>query len=74
MIITSEKQLKKAVEEILLDIVSDFILELDPEKYYILVLPEDMSVEQSSRVLKRFTDRANLAVLHAKDVKILELS
>jgi hypothetical protein len=61
------ERLKKAILE-------DALIELDPEKYYILILPESMSLEDSMKTLRKFTDKFNLAVIHADNVKVLEFS
>jgi hypothetical protein len=77
MFLIGEEKLKgivdNAVRVHLSGLLRDFVLELDPNKYYLLILPEDISPEDSAKALQPFANKFNLAVLHANTAKLLEL-
>jgi hypothetical protein len=74
MVILSKKKLMSIINEYVLQALGNVLVELDKDKYYILVLPTSISMEESREHLGKFTDKSNLAVIHADDIKLVELS
>ncbi len=69
-----EKTLDANVYRLILKGMEQVLVELDPEKHYIMVLPETISVEESRAALEPFLKKMNMAVIHASGVKVLEIS
>jgi hypothetical protein len=63
------------VKESIVSALKDVALfELDPNKHYILILPSDISVEDSKEAFASFREKINLVVLHTDNAKLLELA
>ena len=66
--------LKRWIRSIVIDIltVDHNIVEIDPNKNYILVLPTDLSPTVVKAQLEAFQGKVNMAVLHADHFTIVE--
>lgn len=49
-------------------------VELDPEKFYLLVVPESISEEQLKQSLRQTAGKLNIIVLRANNVNLIELT
>jgi hypothetical protein len=71
-VIVTKKQVETIVFDLFQDALENVIHELDPEKYYIVIVPEDIPEERVRRVFRPFENGVNLVVLQGK-VRIVEL-
>jgi hypothetical protein len=68
-----DKHLRKIMREELADVLRQAIIELDPNKHYILVVPTDIPDDQLRAAFAGFAGKQNLAVLSAENVRLIEL-
>lgn len=72
MVIIGNRELENAVRRILLEHLSDILIELKPESTYLLVLPSDIPEKDIADAFKRFPDKPRIFFLQAENVKLLE--
>lgn len=54
-----------------LDRLEDIVVELDPEKSYFIVVPDDVDLEDIQRT--KFFEGLHVFVMQAKNVKVVEM-
>lgn len=73
MFLVSENSARKIIRDVLAKEIQHILVELDPNKHYILVVPGDFSEEELRR---NFSGLAglNIVILSADNVKLLEIT
>jgi hypothetical protein len=67
------KLIDNRIQKAIVDLGKHLLIELDPEKNYILVVPKRVSVEEIRKTFMDMKLKTNVVVLSANDVKIIEL-
>jgi hypothetical protein len=76
MITLRTSSIRKLIREALAEHISNMLVELDPEKHYILIVPDGPDGISADDLRAGFASFAglNLVVLSASNVKLLEIS
>lgn len=73
-----EKLIERVVNRVLARRLGEFVrtIEVDPDKYYLLVVPklEEAEIESLSSELRKFTDKRNVAVIVSDNVSVIKLT
>jgi hypothetical protein len=65
--------IKREVSSVLKEHNANMLLELDPNKYYILVVPLDVDQDQLKKEFEHLRGKVNITVLVASGVRLLEI-
>lgn len=65
--------LKPVIIRVLSNYIPQIIINLDPKKHYLLVLPEDLDSQEVYNALQPLAGTINLLVLQANGIKIIEV-
>lgn len=69
-----KKVFQNAVKQEVMSILKGALVELDPKKRYILILPDNMDYEQTVNALRQVSGDLNFVVLFANNVRLMEVS
>lgn len=69
-----ELLLKPVIIRVIDKYIGQILISLDPNKHYLLVLPEDLDVETIAQAIQPLAGKANLLVLQAENIKIIEVN
>jgi hypothetical protein len=66
--------LKSIILSVIKDQIGQVVVSLDPQKHYLLVLPDDLDAEEVAKAFQPLAGKVNLLVLQAKGIKIIEVT
>lgn len=67
------KLINDRIRKIVVDLLGNTVVELDPKKNYILVIPSNVSMEELQRNFKEMNLKTNIVSIHSNNVRIIEL-
>jgi hypothetical protein len=66
--------LKSIILSVIKDQIGQVVVSLDPQKHYLLVLPDDLDAGEVANAFQPLAGKVNLLVLQAKGIKIIEVN